>query len=85
MATVIWTKRAYEGKRRLYIEGRLEFGATVANKTAHKIEDIQRKLQKFPNIGYPEPLLKTFIPLYRSWQINPCRQNDRKDRSSHSS
>lgn len=70
MAAVIWTIRAQSGKDRLYQEGRLQFGVAVAKRMALKIEEIQRKLQRYPTIGYPEPLLKTHIPLYRAWPIN---------------
>lgn len=70
MATVIWTLPAQAEKRRLYFEGIMNFGSTVAQKTAQKIEYIQKKLERFPEMGFPEPLLKGYCPLYRAWHIN---------------
>ena len=70
MATVIWSKRAHEEKERFYLNGRLEFGATVANKTAQKIQEIENDLSRWPTSGFPEPLLKGYVPFYRSRHIN---------------
>ena len=70
MATVIWSKRAHEEKDRLYLNGRLEFGVTVANKTAQKIQEIEIDLSRWPTSGFPEPLLRGVVPFYRSRHIN---------------
>jgi plasmid stabilization system protein ParE len=70
MATVIWALPAQAEKEKLYRNGRLQFGITVANKTAHKIEEIQESLKRFPKMGFLEPLLQTRIPTYRAWHIN---------------
>ena len=70
MAGVIWTMRAQAEKRKLYLEGRLNFGIRVANKTAQKIEGIQKNLERFPELGYREPLLIGLIPTYRALHIN---------------
>ena len=70
MAGVIWAMRAQAEKRKLYLEGRLNFGTRVANKTAQKIESIQKMLESFPNLGYREPLLTGLVPIYRTLHIN---------------
>ena len=70
MAAVIWSKRAHEAKDTLYFEGRLEFGVTIANKTARKIEEIEKDLSRWPTSGFPEPLLRGYVPFYRSRHIN---------------
>ena len=70
MATVIWTLKAQAGKRRLYLDGRLKFGARVAQKTAQEIERIQKSLERFPCMGFREPLLEKRIPVYRASLIN---------------
>ena len=70
MATVIWTKHAHKEKDWLYLNGRLEFGITVANKTAQTILDIEKDLSKWPTSGFPEPLLRGTVPFYRSRHIN---------------
>ena len=71
MATVVWIRRAHEEKDLLYMNGRLEFGVNVANKTAKKIQNIEESLAKHPELGYIEQLLidKTRY-IYRAWQIN---------------
>ena len=71
MATVVWAKRAHEEKENLYLNGRLEFGVTVANKTAQKIQEIEISLTKYHQTGFIEPLLKDKTQfLYRSGHIN---------------
>ena len=61
MAGVIWTMRAQAEKRKLYLEGRLNFGIHVANKTAQKIEGIQKRLGRYPALDMhraPKNLIK---------------------------
>ena len=70
MATVIWVKRAHDMKDWLYLNGCLEFGTTVANKTAQTIQDIEKDLERWPTSGFPEPLLKEAPLFYRSRHIN---------------
>lgn len=70
MARVILAMRAQAEKRKLYLEGRLNFGIRVANKTAQKIEGIQKKLERFPGLGYREPLLEGRVNTYRACHIN---------------
>ena len=70
MATVVWTKRAKAMRRSFYHNGVIEFGLTTAEKTAQIIEDIADDLSRWPETGFPEPLLKGTIPLYRSRHIN---------------
>ena len=70
MAKVILTMKAHRGKRQLYMDGRLKFGARVAQKTVRTIEKIQKNLELFPNMGYREPLLQDSITTYRTIPIN---------------
>ena len=71
MAEVIWVKRAHEEKDMLYLNGRLEFGVNVANKTAQKIRMIEEHLAKYPTTGFIEQLLKDKTEyVFRSWHIN---------------
>ena len=70
MATVIWTLKAQAKKRQLYLDGRLRFGARVAQKAAQKIEQIQKRLELFPSMGFREPLLERRSPIYRASLIN---------------
>lgn len=70
MATVIWSLNAQEEKRRLYLVGQLEFGTYIANKTALRIKEIQKFLERFPEMGYREPLLVGQKLIYRAYHIN---------------
>lgn len=70
MATVIWTATAQVTKCNFYIQGRMEFGIAVANKTDLRIEEIEDDLSKWPKSGFPEPLLRGYPVLYRSRHIN---------------
>ena len=70
MATVIWSKRAHKAKDKLYFNGILEFGVTVARKTAQTIQDIEADLSRWPTTGFPEPLLKGAPIFYRARHIN---------------
>lgn len=71
MAAVVWAKHAHEEKDRLYQKGALQFGITVANKTANKIQEIETSLAKYPETGFIELLLKDKTPyVYRAWHIN---------------
>ncbi len=70
MATVIWSLNAQEEKRRLYLVGQLEFGTYIDNKTALRIKEIQKLLERFPEMGYREPLLVGQNLIYRAYHIN---------------
>ena len=70
MAIVIWTMRAHAEKSKLYVEGRLNFGLRIALKTAHRIEELQKKLERFPGLGFREPLLEGRANRYRACHIN---------------
>ena len=47
-----------------------EFGTIIANKTDRIIDEIEKDLEIWPITGFPEPLLRGIIPLYRSRHIN---------------
>ena len=70
MAIVVWTTQAKTVRRELYRNGLLEFGQTVAKRTARIIEGIADDLSRWPTAGFPEPLLKGAPHLYRSRHIN---------------
>lgn len=69
MAQVKWQSRAKKELYRYLVKGFIEFGETTANNFAAKVAYINRDLEKFPEIGYPEPLLKDRKKLYRSRHI----------------
>jgi len=70
MATVVWTSKAKAMRRKLYRNGMVEFGLTTAEKTAQTIADIADDLSRWPTSGFPEPLLRGYVPFYRSRHIN---------------
>ena len=70
MAKVIWQKRAEHELYRYLVKGFIEFGETTANKFAARAAYISKDLEKFPETGFPEPLLKERKKLYRAWHIN---------------
>jgi len=69
MAQVKWQKRAENELFRYLVKGVLEFGETTANNFAAKVSTINKDLERFPEIGYPEPLLKDRKKLYRARHI----------------
>ena len=70
MATVIWTDKAKKVRRRLYIEGVINFGIYTALKVVNKIESITDKLERFPKMGHKEQLLGKRTLIYRACHIN---------------
>lgn len=66
MAQVKWQKRAEKELYRYLVKGFLDFGETVANNFASIVTQTNRDLSKFPETGYPEPLLKGKKKLYRA-------------------
>lgn len=70
MAQVKWQKRAEHELYRYLLKGFLEFGETTANKFADRTQYISCELEKFPEIGFPEPLLKGRKKLYKAYFIN---------------
>ena len=69
MAQVKWQKRAEKELYRYLVKGFIEFGETTANNFAEKVASINNDLERFPEIGYPEPLLKDRKKLYRARHI----------------
>ena len=70
MAQVKWQNRPEQELYRYLVKGFQEFGEKTANKFAERVEYISRNLEKFPEIGYPEPLLKDRSKRYRTYHIN---------------
>ena len=69
MAQIKWQKRAEKELYRLLVKGFIEFGEHTANNFVSKVASINRDLSRFPEIGYPEPLLKDRKKLYRARHI----------------
>lgn len=70
MAQVKWQKRAERELYRYLVRGFVEFGDATANKFAERVGYISHELERFPEIGYPEPLLNDRKKLYRAYHIN---------------
>ena len=70
MAQVKWQKRAERELYRYLVKGFQEFGETTANKFAARAGYISKELERFPETGFPEPLLKDRKKLYRAFHIN---------------
>lgn len=69
MAQVKWQGRAERELYKILVKGFSEFGETVANAFSEKVSLQNETLCKFPEIGYPEPLLKDRKRLYRARHI----------------
>ena len=69
MAKVKWQKRAERELYRYLVKGFLEFGETTANNFASRVATINDDLSKYPETGFPEPLLKDRKKLYRAKHI----------------
>lgn len=69
MAQVKWQKRAEKELYRYLVKGFLEFGETAANHFAATVARINDDLGKYPETGFPEPLLKGRKKLYRARHI----------------
>ena len=69
MAQVKWQKRAEKELYRYLVNGFLDFGETTANNFAARVATINRELERFPEIGFPEPLLQHRSRLYRARYI----------------
>ena len=70
MAEVKWQKRAEQELYRYLVKGFLEFGESTANKFAERVSYLNSELGKYPEIGFPEPLLKGRKKKYRAYHIN---------------
>ena len=69
MAQVKWQKRAEKELYRYLVKGFIDFGETTANNFVEKVGTINKDLERFPEIGYPEPLLNDRKKLYRARHI----------------
>lgn len=69
MAKVKWQKRAEHELYRLLVKGFLEFGEATANTFADKVASLNENLSKYPEAGFPEPLLQGRKRLYRARHI----------------
>ena len=69
MAQIKWQKRAEIELFRYLVKGFIEFGETTANNFAATVASINKDLERFPEIGYPEPLLKNRKKHYRARHI----------------
>ena len=73
MAQIKWQKRAENELFRYLVKGFIEFGETTANNFAATVASINKDLERFPEIGYPEPLLKNRKKHYRARHISPLK------------
>jgi plasmid stabilization system protein ParE len=69
MAQIKWQKRAENELFRYLVKGYIEFGETTANNFAATVASINKDLERFPEIGYPEPFLKNRKKHYRARHI----------------
>ena len=69
MAKVKWQKRAERELYKLLVNGFLEFGEGTANNFAKKVAKLNEDLGKYPETGFPEPLLMERNKLYRARHI----------------
>lgn len=70
MAQIKWQKRAEKELYRYLVKGFLEYGETTANNFAAKVAKLNADLAKYPETGFPEPLLKEKKKFYRARHIN---------------
>lgn len=71
MATVIWNKRPELIWRELLLSGHQDFGTTTAKRFVKKTDEIVARLEKHPESGFPESLLKSRKCLYRAVHLLP--------------
>lgn len=71
MATVKWNKMPLQLWRETLLYGHDEFGKTTAIRFVKKTNKVIRKLERFPEIGFPEPLLKNKKVIYRACHLLP--------------
>jgi len=69
MAQVKWQKRAEKELYRLLVKGYLDFGETTANHFAATVARLNDDISKYPETGFPEPLLKDRKKLFRARHI----------------
>lgn len=69
MAQVKWQKRVEKEFYRYLVKGFQEYGETTANRFANKVAELNAELEKFPETGFPEPLLRDRKKLYRAHHI----------------
>ncbi|MBQ9669258.1 MAG: type II toxin-antitoxin system RelE/ParE family toxin [Prevotella sp.] len=66
MAQIKWQRRAERELFNYLLKGYIDFGETTANRFAAQVAHINDHLSKFPETGYPEPLLSEKKKLYRA-------------------
>ena len=70
MAQIKWQKRAEKELYRYLVKGFIEYGESTANKFASKVTELNAEMERFPELGFPEPLLKNRSKFYRARHIN---------------
>ena len=70
MAQIKWQKRAEKELYKYLIKGFIEYGETIANNFSDRVARLNAELEKYPEIGFPEPLLSSKSKLYRARHIN---------------
>ena len=71
MATVKWNKTPRQIWRKALLYGFDEFGKTTALRFVSKTNSVISQLEKHPEIGFLEPLLRNRKVKYRAYHILP--------------
>ena len=71
MAIVRWNKRPRQLWREYLLYGLNEFGKTTAIRFVNKTNRVVAQLEKYPETGFPEPLLKGKDKVYRAYHQLP--------------
>ena len=71
MAVVIWNNTARKEWRKLLLYGLQEFGTTASVRFIRKTDQIEKQLEKHPEAGTPEYLLRHKKFVYRSRHLLP--------------
>ena len=69
MAQVKWQKRAEKELYKYLVKGFIEYGETTANNFAIKVAKLNKDIARYPETGFPEPLLKNRKKFYRARHI----------------
>lgn len=69
MVTVVWNKQAQNEWRHYLLYGLSEFGKTTAINYVKRTNSIIENIKKYPEAGFPEPLLKHKNKTYRAYLL----------------
>ena len=66
MAQVVWSEKAWKEYRSCLVYSEAEFGRKAAKSFFNNVTNATKRLEAFPLIGFPEPLLAGKEELFRS-------------------